>query len=193
MPEIEDCSFDNVKTENLNYCPNKDMVGGVAIDFYYAPAAHFEKFEKPAITATTGYEARITIAANSITLKASKGWKKITMLVDESELKNTLVGNKGNKKPKVEFDAYIPNFLPRNIGFIDAHMNTPMVWCIPDSTGRKWIIGNPDAPAIFDKGDGTTGKKYEDNSGVGVTVSANTKLYTYLGEVVVLADAPATT
>ncbi len=188
MPEIDDCSFDNVSTENLNYCPNKDMVGGTAIDFYYAPASYFATFVKPVVTSSTGYEARITVLANSLTFKADKGWKKITMLVDENELKNTLVGNRGNKKPKVEFDSYIPNFIARNLGFIDAHMNTPMVWCVPDSTGKKWLVGTPDAPAIFDKGDGTTGKKYEDNSGVGVTVSANTKLYIYLGEVVELAD-----
>ena len=183
-----DCSFENVHTENMNYCPNKEVVGGVAVDFFYAPAAHFATFTKPAVTPTSTYEERMTLAANSLTFKAEKGWKKITMMVDENELKNTLVGNKGNKKPKVEFDAYISNFIARNLGFIDAHMNTPMVWAVPDSTGKKWIVGNPDAPAIFDKGDGTTGKKYEDNSGVGVTVSANTKLLVYLGEIVEVAD-----
>lgn len=187
--EIKDpCSFAGVHTENVNYCPNNEVVGGVAIDFFYVPAAHLETFVKPTITPTTGFAERMTLAADSITFKAGKGWKKVTMMVDESELKNTLVGNKGNKKPKVEFDAYIPNFIARNLGFIDAHMNTPLIWAVPDSTGEKWIIGNPDAPAIFDKGDGTSGKKYEDNSGVATTVSANTKLYRYLGDIVELAD-----
>ena len=185
----ENCDFEGAFIQNLVYCPNDPVVGGVAVDFYYSPAANFATFQTPVATGETSYAERLAIPANGLTFKPDKGWKKITMMIDENELKNTFVGNRGNKKPKVEFDAYIPNFIPRNIGFLDAHINTPMVWAVPDSTGKVWIVGTPKAPAMFDKGDGTTGKKYEDNSGAGVTVNANTKILTYAGEVVELADA----
>ena len=187
---MENCDFENQHVENMGYCPNDDTVGGTAVDFFGIPAAHVETFTKPTLTATSKYGERLTIAANGIVPKATKGWKKVTMMVDESEIKPMLVGNKGNKKQKIDFDAYIPNLIARNVGFVDANKNTPMIWAIPDSTGEIWIVGTPTAPAFFDKADGTSGKKYEDNSGIAITVTANTKPYVYAGEIVELADTP---
>lgn len=187
-PLVDPCSFEGVHTEGLNYCPNEDVVGGTAVDFFYAPKDFFETLTKPVVTGETSYTQRIKLAANAITFKTGKGWKKATMMIDENELKNTFVGNKGNKKPKVDFDAFLPNFIARNVGFFDAHRNTPMIWAVPDSTGVKWIVGNLDAPAYFDKSDGTSGKTYDNNSGFAMTVTANTKLLVYEGEIVELAD-----
>ncbi len=189
---MPDNCFEETYTENLNYCPNTDLVAGVSVDFYYTPVAFVETFVKPVVTAASTYAERITLPANSITFKAGKGWKKATMLVEEGELKPTIVGNKGNKKSKTDFDSYIPNFIAANIGFVDTHRNTPMIWAIPDSTGKKWVVGNPDTPAFFDKADSTTGKKLEDNSGTAITVTANTKPYVYAGEIVELPDTPET-
>lgn len=183
-----DCSFENVHTENLGFCANKDSVGGVAVNFLYIPAAQVETFTLPVLTEASTYEERITIASGGIVPATGKGWKKAVMHLDQNEIKPVLVGSKGNKKQKTEFDAYIPNFLARNVGFVDAHKNTPLIWAIPDSTGKMWIIGTPDAPAYFDKADGTSGKAYEDDSGVSITVAANTKPYVYAGEIVELAD-----
>lgn len=185
---MADCDFKTQHVENMGYCPNEDTVGGTAVDFFYIPAAQIETFTKPVITPTSTYVERMTIAALGIVPVATKGWKRITMMVDESELKPVLVGNKGNKKQKIDFDAYIPNLIERNVGFVDANKNTPLVWAIPDSTGTLWIVGTKTAPAYFDKADGTSGKKYEDNSGIAITVSANTKPYVYAGEIVELAD-----
>lgn len=182
---MAECNFNS---ENLLYCPNDEVVGGVSVEFLYAPASHFVSITKPTITETSTYAERITLANDAIVFEAEKGWKKAQMLVDENELKNTFVGAKGNKKPQVSFDAFLPNFIAKNIGFFDAHANTPMVWLIPDSTGKKWLIGNLDTPAFFDKAEGTSGKTYDNNSGHAITVMANTKLYYYPGDATVLAD-----
>lgn len=187
---MDNCDFANVHVENMGYCPNDDVVGGVAVNFFYIPAAQVETFTKPTVTATSTYAERITIAANGIVPVTGKGWKKATMMIEENELKPVLVGAKGNKKQKVDFDALIPNLIDRNVGFVDAHKNTPMIWAIPDSTGKIWIVGTPTAPAFFDKADGTSGKTYENNSGVAITVTANTKPYVYAGTIVELADTP---
>lgn len=182
----DECSFDNVVTQNLNYCPNKDTVGGVKMVVYYIPMAQ-ATITYPTVTANSTYAERITIPANGITEAEGKGFKKIVILKDEGELKPTLVGADGNKKMKTDFDCLIPDFVVDNIGFVDTHKNTPLLLAIPDSTGKLWVV--PDA--MFSKADGTTGKKYEDNSGVSGTFSANSKPYLYQGTITVTPDAPA--
>ncbi|WP_312750536.1 hypothetical protein [Epilithonimonas hominis] len=181
----EKCSFAEMHTENLGYCPNEDTVGGVKTDINYIPMAQLATFTKPTVTATSTYEERITIPANGIVPTTGKGFKKIQLMVEESELKNALVGNKGNKKSQASFDAMIPNFTGKNLGFVDAHKNTPLMIVVTDSTGVKWVIPE----AFIDKADATSGKKYEDNSGVAVTITANSKVYKYAGTIELIPDA----
>ena len=184
----EDCSFENVPTQNLNYCPNNDTVGGVKLVLYYIPMAQVN-VTLPVVTNQSTYAERITIPAAGITpIAVDKGFKKIVILKDEGELKPSLVGADGNKKMKTDFDCLIPDFVVDNIGFVDTHKNTPLLLVVPDSTGKLWAV--PDA--MFSKADGTTGKKYEDNSGVSGTFSANTKPYYYAGTITVTPDAPVT-
>lgn len=183
---MAECSFADTHVENLGYCPNQETVGGVKTEAAYIPMAHLETFTKPTITNASTYAQRVTIAPTGIAAASGKGFKKIDLMVDESELKNALVGNKGNKKLQASLDALIPNWTDKNLGFIDAHKNTPLMLVITDSAGVKWVIPE----AFIDKADGTTGKKYEDNSGIAVTITANSKIYTYAGEITILADTP---
>ena len=178
------CSFAEMHTENMGYCPNLETVGGVKIAVAYMPMAQVATFTKPVVTEDSTYEERLTIPALGIVPAATKGFKTIDMLVDENELKSALVGNKGNKKNQGMLDAYIPNFTARNLGFIDAHKNTPLMLIVTDSTGTKWVIPE----AFIDKADATSGKKYEDNSGTAITIMANSKIYVYTGDLVILAD-----
>lgn len=178
------CSFENVTTQSLSYCPNNDTVGGVKMVIYYIPMAQVN-ITLPTVTNTSTYAERITIGSTGITPVTGKGFKKIVILKDEGELKPTLVGADGNKKMKTDFDCLIPDFVVDNIGFVDTHKNTPLLLVIPDSTGKLWAM--PDA--MFTKADGTTGKKYEDNSGISGTFSANSKPYLYKGTITVTPDA----
>lgn len=182
----DECSFKTVRTENMGFCPNVPTVGGVKVPSSYIPMAQLDTFTLPTITPTSTYEARITIPTTGIVPETGKGFKKIDFMIDESELKNALVGNKGNKKAQVSFDALIPNFTARNLGFVDAHKNTPLCLIVEDSTGQKWVIPE----AFIDKADGTSGKKYEDNSGIAITVIANSMIYKYDGDIEILPDTP---
>lgn len=181
MPQVTDC-FSDINVETVNHCPNDETVGGVSVDLFYIPATQIATYTKPVLTNTSSYADRMTLTA--LTPATGKGFKRISVTVDENELSATLVGNKGNKKPKVELDVLIPNFKKQNIGFVDTHKNTPMVYAVKDSTGQFWVIGTPDAPAFFETADAKTGKKYEDNSGITGKISANTKIWAFDGAIV---------
>lgn len=84
--------------------------------------------------------------------------EKIDLLVEENELGNLTVGNKGNKKAKSELDVFIKGFKKQLLGFQNAHLNTPMIYGIPDSTGQMWIIGNKENPAFFETSEIKSGK-----------------------------------
>lgn len=179
--------FDGVPHESIDSCPNDEIAGGVSTRIFYAPAKFLEKLTPP--TLTGDYATRITIPATNLAFQAGKGWKGIDVMVDENELKNTLVGNRGNKKAKAEMDFYIPGFKPEAVGFLDTYKNVPMVFAIKDANGIIWILGTKLNPAFVESADGTTGKKYEDNSGAAVKISANSKLYKFAGDVVELVTS----
>ena len=56
-----------------------------------------------------------------------------------------------------------------------------MLFMLSDSNDNNWLIGTLRNPALFSKADGTSGKKYEDNSGVSISISAKSALYRYAG------------
>ena len=181
--------FVDQNVENVDQCPHEETVAGVSVDLFYIPKDQVATMALPKVTNTTKYEDRIKLPANSIVPVAQKGWKKVTVMVDENELGTSLVGNKGNKKNKAEIDVYVPNFKTKNLGFMDANKNTPMIYAIADSTGQKWVIGTKNAPAYFETAEAKTGKKAEDNSGITAKITANTKLYALMDDIVVLPDA----
>ncbi len=177
----ENC-FENAPHEALDFCPNQEVPGGLSTRMFYAPAEFIESMNLPKPEGT--FAERIAIAADGITFKADKGWKGIDVMVDENELKSTMVGNRGNKKAKTELEMYIPSFRDKSIGFADTFKNVPCVYAVMDANGVIWIIGTKLNPAFMESADGTTGKKYEDNSGIAVKISANTKLFKFAGEIV---------
>ena len=184
---MADNCFDNQPHENVDNCPNEEISGGLATTLFYIPVAFVETFTLP--TATT-FEGRLEIPALGIVPTVGKGWKSIDVLVDESELKAPLVGNKGNKKTTSELGIYIPGFKKKSLGFVDAFKNTPTIYAVPDANGQLWICGTKLLPAFIDASEATSGKKMEDNSGVSATLKSNAKLYAYAGTIVVTADVP---
>lgn len=173
--------FENTQHESIDFCPNEEISAGISTRMFYAPAEFLEKCELP--DGTGAYDTRITIADSNLTLKSTKNWKGIDIQMDEGELKNSLVGNIGNKKNKAELEIKIPGFRPKVIGFVDTYKNVPMVFVVPDASGVFWVVGTKINPAYMESADGTTGKKTEDDSGVTVKITANTKLYKYAGTI----------
>lgn len=173
--------FDNTPHENLENCPNDDILAGITTRLYYVPTAFVKSFAKP--TPTTTYESRIKMGTGGIVLQTGKAWKFIDIQMDENELKTQLAGNTGNKKMKTEVDFLIPGFRPNVIGFVDAYKNTPCVYAVKDAAGKFFIVGTKDLGAYLESAEGTTGKKVDDNSGVTAKITANGKPLLFEGEI----------
>ena len=125
----------------------------------------------------------VTIEADKLALKTGKTWKGIDLQLDEAELKQTLVGNTGNKKVKTEFEAKISGLRDEVLGWLAYYKNTPMVVVVADNAGNLWVIGTKTNGAFVESGDATSGKKVEDDSGLTLKLTANSKLYRYAGTI----------
>lgn len=173
--------FDSIPHENLEHCPNDEITSGIATRLYYVPIAFVKTMTLP--TAGGTYESRVKIPDSGIVLNTGKSWKAIDILRDEGELKSMLLGNTGNKKSKGELEFIIPGFRADALGFIDAYKNAPCLYAVRDQNGNFFVLGNKNVGAYIDSAEGTSGKKIEDNSGITAKISANTKVYTYAGEI----------
>ena len=58
-----------------------------------------------------------------------------------------------------------------------------MIFIVPDAVGTLWVVGTKINPAFMDSAEATTGKKAEDDAGVILKITANTKLYKYAGTI----------
>ena len=160
--------FDTAPFESLDSCPNDEVNGGVTTRVFYAPAAFLEKCILPPNTGELGKAN--TIEEANLALKQGSTWKGIDLQINENELKMSLVGNAGNKKAKV-------------LDFIGRYKNVPMIFIVPDAVGTLWVVGTKINPAFMDSAEATTGKKAEDDAGVILKITANTKLYKYAGTI----------
>ena len=95
----------------------------------------------------------------------------------------SLVGNAGNKKAKTDLESKIPRFSDKVLDFIGRYKNVPMTFIVPDAVGTLWVVGTKINPAFMDSADATTGKKAEDDSGVTLKITTNSKLYKYAGSI----------
>lgn len=180
---MSDC-FDNIRTENLDYCVNEELDSGVSeSELFFAPAQHIDVMPSllPLGDPTKTLEELMTISSD-ITFPEGKGFNKINILPDTGEIKDEPVGDKGNKKIKSSFDFFLPNNSPRNLGFIRQYKNVGMVFIIGEKSGRKRILGSKLAPAYLSDGPATSGKGPEDNVGIQITIdqtsSAPAPVYT---------------
>ncbi|MGQ1944439.1 hypothetical protein EDL98_01325 [Ornithobacterium rhinotracheale] len=183
----KDTCFEGVTPENIDNCPNAESASGLSLRAQYIPAAFIETMVLPAKTGKL--EEIVKIASGGITLKSDKKWKGIDLVMDENELKEVLVGGKGNQKGQVELTIQIPNFGLKPLGFKRRFANVPLVWNIPDSNGKNWIIGTKFSPAMIESAESTTGKAYEDKATNTFTIKANTYVYLYEGDIVEGEDA----
>ncbi|MDT9499146.1 hypothetical protein [Capnocytophaga canimorsus] len=173
--------FDNVPFEAIDTCPNDEISGGAASRGFYAPVAFVDKCVLPANTGALG--VALTITEGNLTLKSEKTWKGIDFQKDETELKNILVGNVGNKKGKTELEFKVAGFRAEVIDFVNRYKNVPMVFVIPDAAGQLWVVGTKLNGAFIETADSTTGKKAEDDSGTMVKITCNSKVYKYAGTI----------
>lgn len=182
----ENC-FETSTPENIDNCPNDNFASGLSLRAQYIPAAFIESMILP--TQTGNLESTVKIPATNLTLKADKGWKGMDLVMDENELKETLVGGKANQKGQVELTFMLPKFGAKPLGFKRRFANVPLIFNIPDTNGVNWIVGTKFSPAMIESAESTTGKAYEDKSANTFTIKANCFVYIYEGDVVETPDA----
>lgn len=166
--------FDDVPLEDLTLCVNDEIAAGTSeTEVYAAVSEHIDNFPSlPALgTSATPLENLAKITAD-ITFTGTKGFFKLQAQTETGEVKDELVGNKGNKKVKSMYDFFLTGTSPRNSGFIRQYKNMPMIFVVKEKTGRLRVIGSKDIPVYMDEGAGTTGKGPEDDSGWQLSVSA---------------------
>lgn len=168
--------FDDVPLEDLEQCVNEENVAGVRErGIYVALADHIDAFpESPGtVAANVTLESKAKITTD-ITFLENKGWIELQVQADTGEVKDELVGNKGNKKVKSMFDFFLANTSAKNIGFINQYKNLPLVFGIPEKSGRVRLLGSKKLPAYFESTAGTSGKGPEDDNGWQVSVEVTT-------------------
>lgn len=169
-------SFENIKIEHITYCPIGSYSGGVKAKMYYAPADYF--FYTPYPVPKESYSSEI-IVSEEILMKKDKLLSSCDILIDENELKSTLDGAKGRKKTKTSVSFFIVGFTTLVLGFIERLANVPMILFLEDSNGNIWQIGHLRNRVFIETADSSTGKKYEDNSGVSIIATCNSSLLLY--------------
>lgn len=172
--------FEDVFIENLENCSVVQASSGIQVKVLYAPADFFYGIVTPE---GESFIEKATIPDGDLEFKEGKAWSWFNCLIDENELKTFLTGATYRKKFKTQLDVFLLGFHAQAIGFLEVVSNTPMVFAVTDSNGNTWIIGTKRNPASIDKADGSSGKSYSDNSGFSASISANTILYQYAGDI----------
>lgn len=183
---MSDKCFEGVTPENIDNCANEIGASGLSLRLQYIPAAFVESMTLPDITGKL--DATAKIASGGITLKSDKGWKGIDIVADENELKESLVGGKGNQKGQVSLTFMMRKIGAKQLGFKRRFANVPLIINIQDTNGKNWIIGTKQSPAMIESAESTTGKAYEDKASTTFEVKANAYLYQYEGDVVETTD-----
>ena len=166
--------FDNIETEDIQNCANTEQPAGISeVGVHYAIHSQITTFPMPMGAGDDGYnyEAGVTVATDLV-FEAGKGFAKMLVQVDTGEVKISIVGNKGNKKTKRTFDFFVPSNNKKLLGFLRTHLNTPMVFCVPERSGQKHLLGDKYNPAYMSEVEGTTGKSGEDDNGIQFTIEA---------------------
>ncbi|MEJ8597080.1 hypothetical protein JSO62_00010 [Riemerella anatipestifer] len=167
-------SFDFL-IEDLPYCPADRAVGGIATRIWYAPESSFSKIILPT--------SDKLIDAINISLYGNNKLSFIDVFIDQNSLNEKPLGGLRKWKSVSEFSISVLEMNARNLGFTSKVKNIPLVFFIPDANGRLWVMGNKQNAAYMSSYEGTTGKKYEDDSLITMSFTANAPLYIYKGNV----------
>lgn len=168
-------TFDGLKIENINHCSTEDYSAGISAVAYYAPASFFKEINLPILS--SDYESSVTVSINDIVFKNNYRWSYIDILINEGELKQNLIGPTKNKKSKSYLEFFIPGAKAKVLGFIQKLKNEDLIFLISILDGTSILFGNLQNYANFSSADFTSGKEYEDNSGVSASLISNSPIY----------------
>ena len=173
-------SFEGVNIENITACGTNDFGSGMKTRLYFAPAEWFHKInigDSSNVGPKNNFQNALLISKDDIEFKAAFTWFYIDVLIDESEVKTSFSGSSKRRKLRSSLDVFILGYRSKILGFLQVMKNEDLVFCIPTADNISLLIGNLRNFATFDKAEGSTGKKYEENSGFAVSISANSPTY----------------
>jgi len=169
----------NFNIEDVMICPNDSIYGGIATRVWYAPIYYFGRLILP--NNDGSYEDIKTIEKNNISLIRGKKLCYIDVFIEHNGLKEKAVGGQRKWKMVSELTLNILGVTAKNTGFVSKNRNVPLVFIVPDSNGKVWIVGNKVNAAYLSSYEVNTGEKIADDSMVSVEFTANTDLYYYEG------------
>ena len=170
----------DVAIEDLLVCPSEENFGGIATRIWYAPITWFSIFIPPS---SDEYEDSRLIDRDSITIITGKKLKFIDVYLDQNSLSEKSTGTMRALKQVSELSFSILGMTAKNLGFISKVANTGLVFFIPDSNGRIWVLGNKQNASYMKESESNSGRKYDDDSLTTIGFSANTPLYIYNGDI----------
>ena len=169
-------SFNGLVIEDLTNCGTNDFGSGLQTRLYYAPASFFKRINLP--SPSEDFQNVLLLENSFIEFQNENcGWAFVDLLIDENEVKSSIVGNNQRKKNKTSLDVFILGLRSRVLGFLYKMQNEPMVFCIPTSDNISILIGNLRNRAFIEQANGTSGKQYEENSGIAASISCNSVMY----------------
>lgn len=175
-------AFSDFFIENITNCDSNDLGAGIKANLYFAPTSFFSKIDLPA---KTNFQESLLISLLDVELISGKEWNVIECLVDENELKVKLQGNLGRKRIKPSLEVYILGLRAKILGFLEILKNEDLVFMIETNDGISVLFGTLINPAKIEAADGSTAKKYEDNSGVSISLTTNASVYFFREKLVI--------
>ena len=168
-------TFDGLTIENINHCATEDYSAGVSAVVYYAPESFFKNITLP--SQDTDMKNYVSISIDDIVFQNNCGWSNIDVLIDETELKQNLIGAIKNKKSRSSLEFFILGIKAQILGFVEKMKNEDLVFLISIPDGTSILFGNLRNFARISSVDFTSGKRYDDNSGVAVSIISNSTVY----------------
>lgn len=182
-------SFNGFSIESINVCPGVDYASGLKATLYYAPDSFFTKITLP--SGDLDFQNHLLISIFDIEFQQNCGWSSIDILIDENELKSIINGQINRKKTKSQLDIFILGYTPKVLGFIEKMKNKNLIFLVVISDGTSILFGNLLNRANFNNSESSSGKKYEDNSGSAISLSANSPIY-FISENLILTPVEST-
>lgn len=175
-------SSGGITIDDIFHCYNASYHSGIRTQLYYAPSEFFSEIKLPGNSGN--FHDALKVNEDDIQFKGSLGWSYIDILIDENELKSVWDGGVQQKKSKSKINFFVLGYTPTVLGFVERLKNIPLVFAIRDNNETYWLLGNLRNRAFLESAEGSTGKKYEENSGISVNITANTQMYYYRGNII---------
>lgn len=150
----------------------RNNTAGMYPTFYVGRKVDVKTYPTKAVTALPGDKQ---VFITPYVMKTGKKFIKIEIELGNAEIKHALIGGRGGKCFKNSLEAFVPANSKEVLELIAEIKNDDLIIIGRDRTGTLRTIGSELLPCVLDSGEGTTGKKAEDDPGAGTTLVWSTE------------------